>query len=205
MGPSSCTMLGDVGELRRRPLRGDAVGFHLSGADRLQHRLRGGEEQVDMVAGDVLQRRRRAAIGDVVDRHLGLLGEQRGGQVSGAAGAGMRHFRRRGLHPGDELAERVRRQRLAPDQHQRVVVDEGDRREVLLGVEGKVRVQRDVGGNLQIVQQQRVPSGAARATRPVAIVVAPPLTFSTMKFCPSFSENFGASTRASWSVGPPAG
>jgi hypothetical protein len=31
----------------------------------------------------------------------------------------------------------------------------------------------------------------------VAIVVPPPLTFSTMKFCPSFSENFGASTRAS--------
>ena len=33
------------------------------------------------------------------------------------------------------------------------------------------------------------------------MVVPPPLMFSTMKFCPSFSENFGASTRASWSVG----
>jgi hypothetical protein len=37
------------------------------------------------------------------------------------------------------------------------------------------------------------------------MVVPPPLTFSTMKFCPSLSDSAGASTRASWSVGPPAG
>ena len=44
-----------------------------------------------MPAGDVLQRRRRAAIGHAHDLDLRLLGEQRGGEVAGRAGAGMRH------------------------------------------------------------------------------------------------------------------
>src|SRR6185312_10796649 len=50
-------------------------------------------------------------------------------------------------------------QRLAADQHQRIAVDENDRRQVLFGVERQVLVQRDVGGDLQIVQQQRVAVG----------------------------------------------
>src|ERR1039458_8682632 len=37
------------------------------------------------------------------------------------------------------------------------------------------------------------------------MIVPPPLTFSTMKFCPNFFDNAFATTRASWSVGPPAG
>ena len=36
-------------------------------------------------------------------------------------------------------------------------------------------------------------------------MVPPPVTFSTMKFCPNFFDSFSAITRASWSVGPPAG
>ena len=49
------------------------------------------------------------------------------------------------------------------------------------------------------------PSGVARATRDVAIVVPPPVTFSTITFCPNLSARTGAMVRASWSVGPPAG
>ena len=69
---------------------------------------------------------------------------------------GMRRLQRLLLHQGEQLGERVRLERLAADQHQRVVVDEDDRREVFLGVERQVLVERDVGRNLQIVQQQRV-------------------------------------------------
>ena len=49
------------------------------------------------------------------------------------------------------------------------------------------------------------PSGAARATRWPAMLVPPPLTFSTMKFCPNLADSLGAIWRATWSVGPPAG
>jgi hypothetical protein len=43
------------------------------------------------------------------------------------------------------------------------------------------------------------------ATLLLATIVLPPVTFSTMKFCPNFFDGFSATTRASWSVGPPAG
>ena len=67
------------------------------------------------------------------------------------------------LHHGEQFGERVRRERLASDQHQRVLVDEGDRRQVLLGVETELRIERDIRRNLQVVQQQRVAVlGAAR-------------------------------------------
>ena len=46
-----------------------------------------------------------------------------------------------------------------------------------------------------------VPSGAERATRWPAMLVPPPLTFSTMKFCPNFAVKRCAICRASWSVG----
>jgi hypothetical protein len=52
-------------------------------------------------------------------------------------------------------------------------------------------MQRHIGRNLQIVQQQRVPVGRRARDPAGGDMVAPPLTFSTMKFCPSFSENFG--------------
>src|SRR5215470_18011622 len=49
------------------------------------------------------------------------------------------------------------------------------------------------------------PSGAARATRPVPMVPAAPVGFSTMTDWPSDPFIRSASTRASASVGPPAG
>src|SRR5207253_9700066 len=57
------------------------------------------------------------------------------------------------------LAEVVRREVLPPDEHQRIAVDERHRGEVLLGVVGQLRVERDVGGDLQVVQQQRMAVG----------------------------------------------
>ena len=77
--------------------------------------------------------------------------------------------------------------------------------EILLGVERQVLVERDVRRNLQIVQQQRVAVRRRVATRLVAMMVPPPLTFSTMTFCFSLFDSDCASTRATWSVGPPAG
>jgi hypothetical protein len=41
--------------------------------------------------------------------------------------------------------ERVGRKRLAANQHERIVVDEDDGREVFLSVERQVVVERDVG------------------------------------------------------------
>ena len=49
--------------------------------------------------------------------------------------------------------------RFAPDQHQRIAIDEYDRRQVLLGIERKLLIERHVCGDLQIVQQQRVAVG----------------------------------------------
>ena len=198
-------MLAHVRELGGRLPRGDPVRLHLSGGDRLQHRLRGGEEQIDMAAGDVLQRRRRAAVGNVVDRHLRLLCEQRGRQVPGAAGSGMRHLRRRGPHPGDQLGERIGGERFASDQHQRVVVDEGDRREVLLGIERQVRMQRHIGRDLQIVQQQgmavrgraRDPAGGDRGGAAADILDDEAL--------PELLGEFRRQHARQRSVGPPAG
>src|SRR5262249_55798087 len=50
----------------------------------------------------------------------------------------------------------VRCERFSSRQHQRVLVDEADRREVLLGIEREIWIERYVGGDLQIVQEQRV-------------------------------------------------
>ena len=53
--------------------------------------------------------------------------------------------------------------------------------------------------------EQRVAVGRrARDARPVMSVLLPE-TFSTTKFWPSFAAIFGATCRATWSVGPPAG
>ena len=83
-----------------------------------------------------------------------------GGEMAGRADAGMRHLAPAvRLHPGDQLRQRVGGERLAPDQHQRVGVDHGDRHEVLLGVERQRLVERHVGRDLQIVDEQRVAVG----------------------------------------------
>ncbi len=79
--------------------------------------------------------------------------------MAGAAGAGMRHPRLVGLHPGRELGLRVRGERLSRRQHQRIVVDHPDRREILLGVERQRLVERDVGRKLQIGDVERVAVG----------------------------------------------
>jgi hypothetical protein len=100
-----------------------------------------------------------AAIGDVIDGDVRLLCEERCGEMAGRADAWMRHLHHLGLHVRDQLFDRVGLERLAADQHQRIVVDEDDGREILLGVERQVVVERDVRGNLQIVQQQRVAVG----------------------------------------------
>jgi hypothetical protein len=88
-----------------------------------------------------------------------FLRKQRRGEMTGGADTGMRHPECLGFHVRDQLFERVGLERLAADQHQRIVVDEYDGREILLGVEGQVAIERDVRGNLQIVQQQRVAVG----------------------------------------------
>jgi hypothetical protein len=143
-------------KLRRCFFRGDAVSLHLPGRDLLHHRLRRGEEQIDVTARYILQGRRGAAIRDVVDGDFRLLRKQGCGEVAGGADAGMRHLDHLGLHIGEQLLGRVGLQRLAADQHQRIVVDEDDGREVLLGIERQIVVERDIGRNLQIVQEQRM-------------------------------------------------
>ena len=72
---------------------------------------------------------------------------------------GMAHPRRILLHPGDQLRQRLGFEGLAPDQHQRVGVDHGDRQEILLGVERQRLVERHVRRDLQIVDEQRVAVG----------------------------------------------
>src|SRR3954452_8658538 len=76
--------------------------------------------------------------------------------MPGGARARMRELHHLGLHVGNQLFQRVGLERLAADQHQWIVVDEDDRREVFLSVERQVLVERNVGRDLQIVQQQRV-------------------------------------------------
>ena len=65
----------------------------------------------------------------------------------------LQHIR---LHMCDQLFQRARRQRIASHQDQRVVVDEDDGGEILLGVVGEVPVERDIGRYLQVVQKQDV-------------------------------------------------
>ena len=72
---------------------------------------------------------------------------------------GMTHPRRILLHPRDQLRQRVGFEGLAPDQHQRIGVDHGDRQEILLGVERQRLVERHVGRDLQIVDEQGVAVG----------------------------------------------
>ena len=79
--------------------------------------------------------------------------------MAGRADAGMAHPRRVLLHPGDQLRQRLGFERLAPDQHQRIGVDHGDRQEILLGVERQRLVERDVRRDLQVVDEQRVAVG----------------------------------------------
>src|SRR5215831_4997036 len=63
-------------KLRRFFLSGYPVSFYLSSFDLLHHGLRCGKEQIDMTSGDILQGRRRAAIGNEIDFNVGLLREE---------------------------------------------------------------------------------------------------------------------------------
>ena len=148
-----------AGELRRGVLRGDAEHLHRAGGELPDHLLRRREEQVDVAAERVLQHRGCAAIGNVGDLDAERLRQQRGREMAGGADAGMAHARGLGLHPGDQLGQRLGLEVLPPDQHQRVGVDHGDRQEVLLGVERQRLVERDVRGDLQVVDEQRVAVG----------------------------------------------
>src|SRR5205807_4146972 len=85
-----------------------------------------------------------------------FLREKRSREMPGAAGARMRHRGGRALQVGNELAQRIGRERLAPDEDQRIAVDERYGCQLLLGVVGKLRIERDVGGDLQVVQEQRI-------------------------------------------------
>src|SRR5207237_9072973 len=91
---------------------------------------------------------------------LRFLQEEGGGDVAGGAGARVREVERTLAHMRDQLAERVRRQRLAPDEHQRIAVDEAYRRQIALGGVGQLRpLEPELRRNLRVVQEQRVAVG----------------------------------------------
>ena len=120
-----------------------------------------------MLAEQVLHHGRAAAIRHLHRRHLCRLGEERGGEMPARARTGMRHAEGVGSQVRDQLAERGGRERLAPDEHQRVMVDEAHRRDVAFGVVRQLapvepRIRRD----LQVVHEQRVAVGR-RAREPV--------------------------------------
>lgn len=58
---------------------------------------------------------------------------------------------------------------------------------------------------IEVFSTSIVPSGAARATAPAPMVPLAPARLSTMTERPSASDSGGAMTRATTSVGPPAG
>ena len=102
-------------------------------------------------------RRRGAAIGDLVDLHFGFLRQQRRGEMAGRAVARDRGLQCGGLHQARADPRRVvRLERLAADQHQRIRLMNMTGVRSFSVSNGKILVKRDVGGNLQIVQQQRV-------------------------------------------------
>ena len=113
-----------------------------------------------MIAQRVLQHRRRATIGNVCHLDTERLRQHEGGEMPGRTRAGVSRARRRCLHPGDQFRQRIGDERLPSDQQQGVGVYHGDRDEIFFSIERQRFVERDVGRDLQIVNEQRVAVGS---------------------------------------------
>src|SRR5262249_46208383 len=106
--------------------------------------------------------------------------------------------------PSDQFRQILCRQSLSCNDPPRTVGHQRYRFEILHHI-----VLKPVGGTIHdmrrpVAENHHVPSGAARATRPVPMVPPAPVGFSMITDCPSGPLIRSARMRASVSVGPPA-
>ena len=75
--------------------------------------------------------------------------------ASGAIARNSR-FHRLLLHQADQILERIRHKRIAADQYQGIAIDEHHRRKGFDGVKRQCLIERNIRGDLQIMDKQRV-------------------------------------------------
>ena len=147
----------------------------------------GADDQWNMAAEHIVERRRRAAIGNVPQLCARLDGEQLAGKMIDGANAGSAEVDDLAglLADPDEVAKRLRRIIRFDHQHARNRADEADRGEILASVvadveleiwhDPKCRVGREQD-RVTIRRAARDHAGAKRASGPAMMVDDDPLT-----------------------------
>ncbi len=148
--------------------RRDAERAHLALAN--EWRRNGGirEGQLHVPGHHVGQGRHVALVGHRDHLDAGQALEIFAGEMAHGAGAGRRIGQLAGarLRVGDELGDRLNRQRRSDHQHERHVRDQRDRHEVLDRIVGQLLVERGVDGQQAARRhQQRVAVGRALGDR----------------------------------------
>src|SRR5262245_58974962 len=109
------------------------------------------------------------------------------------------------FHPAQELVEIVWRQGRTPCKDYSGGIDEADGNEILFGVECAIRIERHGRRQSDLMQQDGVAVGLARAALAAAIVPPAPPTFSITTGWPSVSCMGSWMMRAIASSAPPGG
>ena len=206
-GKPASTMVGRSGDDGARVSEVTASGRTLPVARERQCRDGTGEHHGQATAEQIRHDSRNAAVGDMLDVD---------------AGHGLVQLARRDAavvptpaEPKVSLPGCARRERgeLGHALGRNIVVDDQnvggeaelrDRREILDRLERQLRVEARMdderpGG----AEQEREPSGAALATRSVAMLPPEPATFSITTGLPQASVSLSPTTRATVSAGPP--
>ena len=135
-GMPSSTVVGTSGAVGARAVVPSAIGFSVPRLDMRQDRRQVEKRHLHLLAEQIVDGGRRAAIGHMHDVDFRGKLEQFAGEMRQAAGAGGGEIELAGLRLGerDQLAHVLRRHVAGDNEHFRHGDDQRDRREILQGL-----------------------------------------------------------------------